>query len=124
MNRLRSEPTTHISVFITLILAALVVVAGGIMHVVAKNSQIQVEREIDRAETRIEQTRVKIRMVEVRTDKLLDRFEMKERLKENNSLLVPVTPADIEDVSPVPAARPRPAAVPGREVAARLEEVP
>jgi uncharacterized membrane protein affecting hemolysin expression len=106
MNRLRSEPTTHISVFITLILAALVVITGGIMHAVAKNSQVQVERQIDQAQTRIEQTKVKIRMVEVRTDKLLDRFEMKERLKESVPGLVPITPADIEEVRPLPAVRP------------------
>ncbi len=106
MNRLRSEPTTHISVFITLILAALVVITGGIMHAVAKNSQVQVERQIDQAQTRIEQTKVKIRMIEVRTDKLLDRFEMKERLKESASGLVPITPADIEEVRPLPAVRP------------------
>ena len=103
MNRLRSEPTTHISVFITLILAALVVIAGGIMHAVAKNSQVQVERQIDQAQTRIEQTKVKIRMIEVRTDKMLDRFEMKERLKESASGLVPITPADIEEVRPLAA---------------------
>lgn len=118
MNRLRSEPTTHISVFITLILAALVVVTGGLMHVVAKNSQIQVEREIDKAETRIEQTRVKIRMVEVRTDKLLDRYQLKERLQESGSGLVPITPADIEEVRPQPAAAPRA----GSEVAAVRDE--
>ncbi|MEK7951362.1 hypothetical protein [Luteolibacter soli] len=105
MNRLRSEPTTHISVFITLILAALVVIAGGIMHAVAKNSQVQVERQIDQAQKRIEQTKVQIRMVEVRTDKMLDRFEMKERLKQSASGLVSITPADIEEVRPLPAAQ-------------------
>ena len=93
------------AILITLILAALVVICGGIMHAVAKNSQVQVERQIDQAQTRIEQTKVKIRMVEVRTDKLLDRFEMKERLKESASGLVPITPADIEEVRPLPAAQ-------------------
>ena len=44
MNRFRNEPKTHPSVFITLILAALVVVSGGIMHAKYKNSQVQTER--------------------------------------------------------------------------------
>lgn len=105
MNRLRSEPKTHVSVFITLILAALVVVTGGIMHAKYKNSQVQTERLIDQAESRIKQTRVKIGMVEVNTDKLLARFEMKEKLQTAGSALVPVKPGDIEEMVP---ARPSP----------------
>jgi hypothetical protein len=105
MNRLRSEPKTHPSVFITLILAALVVVTGGVMHAVYKNSQVKTSRLIDQAEQRIDQTRVKIRMIEVNTDELLDRFDMRERLRENGSQLIEVTPADIEEVQP---ARPAP----------------
>lgn len=105
MNRLRSEPKTHPSVFITLILAALVVVTGGVMHAVYKNSQVKTARLIDQAEQRIDQTRVKIRMIEVNTDELLDRFDMRERLRENGSQLIEVTPADIEEVQP---ARPAP----------------
>jgi hypothetical protein len=100
MNRLRSEPKTHISVYITLFLAALVMVGGGILHAVYKNSQVRTDRLIDQAEKRIERTHVKIRMVDVRMDKLLDRYEMKERLKYSGSALVDVTPADIEVVEP------------------------
>lgn len=100
MNRLRSEPKTHPSVFITLILAALVVVTGGVMHAVYKNSQVKTARLIDQAEQRIEQTEVKIRMIGVNTDELLDRFDMRERLQENGSTLISITPADIEEVAP------------------------
>lgn len=106
MNRLRSEPKTHPSVFISLILAALVVVSGGVMFAVYKNSQVKTERLIDQAEARIDQTKVKIRMVEVNLDKMLDRFEMKDRLKESGTSLTTITPADIEEVRP---ARPTPA---------------
>ena len=63
MNRLRSEPKTDPSVFISLILAAAVMIVGGVMHAVYKNSQVQTERLIDQAETRIDQNHVKIRMV-------------------------------------------------------------
>jgi hypothetical protein len=100
MNRLRSEPKTHPSVFISLILAALVVVTGGIMHAVYKNSQVKTARLIDQAEERIEQTEVKIRMIGVNTDELLDRFDMRERLQENGSTLIGITPADIEEIAP------------------------
>ncbi len=100
MNRLRSEPKTHPSVFISLILAALVVVTGGVMHAVYKNSQVKTARLIDQAEQRIEQTEVKIRMIGVNTDELLDRFDMRERLQENGSTLIAITPADIEEIEP------------------------
>ena len=112
MNRLRSEPKTHPSVFISLILAALVVVTGGIMHAVYKNSQVRTARLIDQAEQRIDQTRVKIRMIEVNTDELLDRFDMRERLRENGSQMIEVTPADIEEVEP---ARPEPEVASARD---------
>ena len=100
MNRLRSEPKTHPSVFITLILAALVVVSGGVMHAVYKNSQVQAERLIDQTEKRIDQTHVQIRMIDVHMDKMLDRFEMKDRLKESGTSLVAITPASIDEVDP------------------------
>ncbi len=103
MNRLRSEPKTHLSVFVTLILAALVVVSGGVMHAVYKNSQVQTERLIDQAEKRIDQTQVQIRMIDVHMDKMLDRFEMKDRLKEAGSTLMAITPAAIEEVDPTQA---------------------
>ena len=67
------------------------------------------QERIDQAEKRIEQTHVKIRMVDVRMDKLLDRYEMKERLKFSGSALVEVNPRDIEVIEP---------AVPEQEVAA------
>lgn len=101
MNRFRNEPKTHVSVYITLFLAALVVVTGGVMHAVYKNSQVQTERLIDQAETRIDQTRVKIRMIEVHTDKLLNRYGIKERLQASGSGLVAINTADIEVVGPV-----------------------
>jgi ferritin-like metal-binding protein YciE len=100
MNRLRSEPKTHPSVFITLILAALVVVSGGVMHAIYKNSQVQTERLIDQTEKRIDQTHVQIRMIDVHMDKMLDRFEMKDRLKESGSSLVAITPATVDEVDP------------------------
>jgi predicted nucleic acid-binding protein len=110
MNRLRSEPKTHLSVFISLILAALVVVTGGVMHAVYKNSQVKTARLIDQAEERIEQTEVKIRMIGVNTDELLDRFDMRERLQENGSTLIAITPADIEEIAPPRSSPKRPAA--------------
>ena len=100
MNRLRSEPKTHVSVFITLLLAALVMVCGGVMHAVYKNQQVRTDRLIDEAEKRIEASRTKISMVEVRMDGLLDRYNLKERLVHTGSDLMAVTPKDVEEIVP------------------------
>jgi hypothetical protein len=100
MNRLRSEPKTHVSVFITLLLAALVMVCGGVMHAVYKNKQVRTDRLIDQAEKRIEANRTKMRMVEVRMDGLLDRYEMKDRLNHSGSMLLAVTPEHVEEIVP------------------------
>jgi hypothetical protein len=80
------------------------------MHAVYKNSQVKTARLIDQAEERIEQTEVKIRMIGVNTDELLDRFDMRERLQENGSTLIAITPADIEEIAPPLSSPKRPAA--------------
>ncbi|WP_035612174.1 hypothetical protein [Haloferula sp. BvORR071] len=100
MNRLRSEPKTHVSVFITLILAAIVMVGGGIAHAVYKNKQVRTYRLIDQAEKRIEQTRTRIRMVDVRMSALLDRYAIKDRLKESGTAMLDVKWEDVEEISP------------------------
>ena len=100
MNRLRSEPKTHVSVFITLLLAALVMVCGGVMHAVYKNQQVRTDRLIDQSEKRIEANRTKVRMVEVRMDALLDRYEIKDRLNHYGSGLLAVTPDFVEEIVP------------------------
>lgn len=100
MNRLRSEPKTHVSVYVTLLLAALVMVSGGVMHAVYKNKQVRTDRLIDAAEKRIEADRTKIAMVEVRMDAQLSRYALKESLVQIGRNPLPALPKDIEVITP------------------------
>ncbi|MDB6080463.1 MAG: hypothetical protein JWO82_4210 [Akkermansiaceae bacterium] len=103
MNRHRSAPKTPVSIFITLGVATLVATAGGAMHAVCKNHQVLVEREIDASERRMEQSRLDIQITEVRMDELLDRYELKERLRSNGSRMVALGHGDIVDITPASA---------------------
>jgi hypothetical protein len=98
MNRRRDESRTPLSVFIALILAFTITAAGGVLHVIYKNRQIQVAREIDAIERRIEHGRLEIRTTEMRMDQLLNRFVIRQQLEENGSQLRPISLAVVEEI--------------------------
>ena len=101
MNRRRSTAErTPVSVFVTLILAFLVATTGGALHAICKNRQVNVERRIDATERRIGQHLQNIEIIGVRMDEMLNRFELRERLRSAGSGLVPIEHGDIVDVAP------------------------
>ena len=91
MNRRRDEPSTSASVFLAVILAAAIIAAGGVLHVFYKNRQIQITREIDAIDRRVEQCRLDIRTSSMRMDQLLNRFVIRKQLQENGSTLRPIS---------------------------------
>lgn len=102
MNRRRSEPAkSHLALYLALGLMAVVGTTGGAMHAIYRNAQIRVERQIDQVAGRIEQHELDIQMIDVRAEKLLDRFELREQLHHLNSDLVPVTHGVVEKVRPL-----------------------
>ena len=105
MNRRRDEPRTSASVFIAVILAFAIIAAGGVLHVFYKNRQIQVNREIDAIDRRVEHCRLDIRTTEMRMDQLLNRFVIRKQLQENGSNLRPISLANVEEIDPAPPAR-------------------
>ena len=104
MNRRREESRTPSrtpwSVFIALFIATGITTAGGVLHVIYKNRQIQVAREIDAIERRIEHCRLEIRTTEMRMDQLLNRFVIRQQLEENGSQLRPISLAVVEEIDP------------------------
>lgn len=105
MNRRKDEPRTSPTVFIAVILAAAICAAGGVLHVFYKNQQIQVRREIDAIDRRVEHARLEIRTTEMRMDQLLNRFTIRKQLEENGSDLRPISLAAVEEIDPAPPAR-------------------
>lgn len=105
MNRRKDEPRTSVSVFIAVILAAAFVAGGGVLYAYFKNRQIQVTREIDAVDRRIEHARLDIRTTEMRMDELLNRFTIRKQLEDNHSDLKPIAFSAVEEVQPSPPAR-------------------
>lgn len=114
MNRRRDEPKTSASVIIAIILAATIAAGGGVLHVICKNRQIQVTREIDKIERNVEHYRLEIRTSEMRMDQLLNRFVIRKQLEENRSALRPISASVVEEIhlEPLPERRTVAAATP------------
>ena len=100
MNRLKSAPRTPASTYLVLIIATVIIAAGGVRHAMLKNRQIQTNREIDAIERRIEQLQLDIRTIQMRSDSLATRFVISERIKEFDSRLRPIPAGLAEEVNP------------------------
>lgn len=112
MNRRRSEELpNHSAAFLALALAAIVATTGGAMHAIYRNGQIKTERKIADARERIEELRLDIQMIEVRKERLLDRYEIRDALALVNSSLVAVDHGVVENVGPDLAGDSMPVAV-------------
>jgi len=105
MNRRKSESRPPASVFIAIIFGVSIAAGGGVLHAFYKNRQVQIAREIDAIERRIEQYHLDSRTIQYRTDQLLNRYAIAERLRENSSKLRPIPRGVIEDVDSPPASR-------------------
>jgi hypothetical protein len=105
MNRRRDEPRTPASVFVAVILAAAIIAGGGVLHAYYKNRQIQISREIDVIERRVEHSRLDIRTTEMRMDQLLNRFVIRQQLEENGSSLRPISLSVVEEIDSAPPSR-------------------
>jgi len=101
MNRRRSEELpNHSAAFLALALAAVVATTGGAMHAIYRNGQIKTERKIADARKRIEEHHLDIQMIEVRKERLLDRYEIRDQLALVDSSLVAVDHGVVEKVRP------------------------
>lgn len=102
MNRRRPGPDRRSLIFplAAVVLAALVATTGGAMHAINRNGQIQLQREIARVEKRIAEHKRDIQLIEVRRERLLDRYEIRETLRTMDSELVPVRHGVVETIRP------------------------
>ena len=103
MNRRRRQkpqtaPTNLRAAFIALGLATVLGVIGGSMYAIYQNGQIKTARKIAEAQERIKEHHTDIQMIEVRNERLLDRYEIREQLQLIDSSLVEVEHRAIERV--------------------------
>lgn len=102
MNRQKSEPRIRPFTYVLLIVTMMIVAAGGVIHAIYKNRQVQVKREIDAIERRIGQYRSEIAGTQVRADRLLNRFAIRQQLKSAGSPLRPIPVGYTEEVKANP----------------------
>lgn len=100
MNQLRSHPRNHPSVFFVVVLAIVVVASGGMLYAYYKNRQIQTLRAIEAVEKRTEQYQLDIRTSQMRADQLLNRYTIRERLRQMGSDLRPIPQGVVEEIGP------------------------
>lgn len=105
MNRHRKEERTPVSVFFSLFLAAAIAAVGGVLHAYYKNRQVQISREIDAIDRRVEQDRLDIRITQMRMDQLLNRFTIRKQIESNGTTLRPIPIGVVEEVNSVPSSR-------------------
>ena len=102
MNRQKSAPRTRISTYVALIGTGIIVAGGGVLHAVYKNCQIQVTREIDAVESRIVQCQLDIRITQMRSEDLLNRFTIQKQLIASGSPLRSIPVGLAEEVTSAP----------------------
>lgn len=98
MNRHRNENRTPAMVYFALFIAAAIVAGGGIFHAYCKNQQVQISRDIDQIDRRVEQCRLDIRTTEMRMDQLLNRFTIRQQLVQSGSSLRPIVMGVTEEI--------------------------
>lgn len=89
-----------ISELILLGMAAVILAAGGVMHVYASNKEIETTRKIDALQKNIDEYYADVNMINVRIDRNLDRYNMKEDLLARGSELRATDPNQLEMVNP------------------------
>jgi hypothetical protein len=101
MNAKRTKKKNFsISELVLLGLAAVILTAGGIMHVYASNKQIDTARKIDAVQKEIGKFKAGVNMTNVKIDRNLDRYLMKEDLLARGSALRETDPSQLEIVKP------------------------
>ncbi|MCX6873893.1 MAG: hypothetical protein NTW21_08800 [Verrucomicrobia bacterium] len=102
MNRLKSASRTPLSTFVIVIAAAIIVAGGGSLHAYYKNRQVQVNRDIDTIEHRVEKWQLDISTTKMRSEDLLNRFAIRKQLEDSGSKLRRIPVGLPEEVNPSP----------------------
>ena len=75
------------------------------LHAYYKNRQVQISREIDAIDRRVEQARLDIRTTEMRMDQLLNRFVIRKQIEANGSALRPIPIGVVEEIDAAASSR-------------------
>ncbi len=96
----RVHPTTYFTLLVSVGLVAL----GGTRFAMLKNEQIQVARQCDAIERRIEQYYLDVRTIGMNSESLLNRFVIRDKLAKQGTALQPIPAGYPEEIVPQSAA--------------------
>ncbi|MBK1829326.1 hypothetical protein JIN77_01190 [Verrucomicrobiaceae bacterium R5-34] len=101
MNKARkSHRSLSFAEITLLILAAIVLMTAGVTHAWLKNSQVEVVREVDKTQRRISDHGDSINSLQVKIDKKLNIYQLRDDLERGQSELVVVPVSAIEKIQP------------------------
>ncbi len=100
MNAKRKKKHFSVSELILLGIAAVILTSGGVMHAYAKNKDVEIARKVDAAQKEIEQHHEAVAMVNVKIERKLDRYLLKDALLIQGSQLRETEPVQFEMVNP------------------------
>lgn len=83
-----------------LVIAAVVLMTAGVTHAWLKNSQVEVVREVDRTQRRIGDHEDSINSLQVKIDKKLNIYQLRDDLERKNSALEMLPVSAIEKIRP------------------------
>ena len=98
MNRRRTARNLSFSSIIFLVLVAVVLAGAGVFHAYVKNMQVEVGRKIEKTEQRIGQHELDIKTLQMHLDQQLNRFLIRDLLKQSDSALVAIPVTVLEEV--------------------------
>ncbi len=98
--RRTTKKNFSISELVLSAIAAVILTVGGIMHVYASNKEIDTARKIDAVQKEIDELYAGVNMTNVKIDRNLDRYLMKEDLIARGSELRKTDPDQLEIVIP------------------------
>ena len=93
-----AKKSFSISELVLLGMAAVIMAAGGIMHVYASNKEIETVRKIDTLQKDVDEYYADVNMINVKIYRNLDRYLMKEDLLARGSDLRATDPSQLEIV--------------------------
>ncbi|NNM30352.1 MAG: hypothetical protein HKO57_12595 [Akkermansiaceae bacterium] len=83
-------------------MAAVITTAAGVFHAYVKNRQIDVARQIEETEQRVAQHELDIKTLQMRLDRELNRYLVRDRLQQIASDLVPIPVMSVEEIKQNP----------------------
>ena len=101
MNKSRNKKTKFSLLEIMMLTVALItVMVAGVTHAWLRNCSVQVMRDVDKMQQKIEDHEDKVNSLQVKIDKKLNIYQLRDDLERTGSELVVIPTGLIEKVSP------------------------